>query len=183
MPVHEHRLPLSAGGVVRLRAFRPHAAAFSVRFMIAHPPERGGNPPEIPPHPPKRQGGAASRAVSPVARRGVRLPGRLHAAHSSAPGVQRSRTGTCPIRLGGQSFLMCPPGGRLPPRPKPQSLRLQAKKLPASTKENHPRFSAKHGWSCGTSMGIRTPVFAVRGRRLNRLTMEAYAGCRTRIRT
>ena len=27
---------------------------------------------------------------------------------------------------------------------------------------------------CGTSMGTRTPVFAVRGRRLNRLTMEAY---------
>ena len=26
----------------------------------------------------------------------------------------------------------------------------------------------------GTSMGTRTPVFAVRGRRLNRLTMEAY---------
>ena len=26
---------------------------------------------------------------------------------------------------------------------------------------------------CGTSMGTRTPVFAVRGRRLNRLTMEA----------
>ena len=26
----------------------------------------------------------------------------------------------------------------------------------------------------GTSMGTRTPVFAVRGRRLDRLTMEAY---------
>ena len=26
----------------------------------------------------------------------------------------------------------------------------------------------------GTSMGTRTPVFAVRGQRLNRLTMEAY---------
>ena len=134
MPVHEHRLPLSAGGVVRLRAFRPHAAAFSVRFMIAHPPERGGNPPEIPPHPPKRQGGAASRAVSPVARRGARLPGRLHAAHSSAPGVQRSRTGTCPIRPRGQSFLMRPPGAfAVPPQaaispPASEKTVLQAQK-------------------------------------------------------
>ena len=34
----------------------------------------------------------------------------------------------------------------------------------------------------GTSMGTRTPVFAVRGRRLDRLTMEA-SGSRTRIRT
>ena len=31
-----------------------------------------------------------------------------------------------------------------------------------------------HSAIYGTSMGTRTPVFAVRGQRLNRLTMEAY---------
>ena len=36
------------------------------------------------------------------------------------------------------------------------------------------RLFIRTGLLIGTSMGTRTPVFAVRGRRLNRLTMEAH---------
>ena len=49
-------------------------------------------------------------------------------------------------------------------------------------KKNHPSFVSKLGWLYGTSKGNRTPDFALRGQRLNRLTMEAN-GWGTRIRT
>ena len=49
-------------------------------------------------------------------------------------------------------------------------------------KNNHPSFVSKLGWLYGTSNGNRTHDFALRGQRLNRLTMEAY-GWGTRIRT
>ena len=51
-----------------------------------------------------------------------------------------------------------------------------------SCKKNHPSFVSKLGWLYGTSNGNRTHDFALRGQRLDRLTMEAY-GWGTRIRT
>ena len=43
----------------------------------------------------------------------------------------------------------------------------------------HKGTTIRFGWLflCGTSMGNRTPDSAVRGRRLDRLTMEAYRFC------
>ena len=49
-------------------------------------------------------------------------------------------------------------------------------------KNNHPSFVSKLGWLYGTSNGNRTHDFALRGQRLDRLTMEAN-GWGTRIRT
>lgn len=44
-------------------------------------------------------------------------------------------------------------------------------------KKNHPSLVSKLGWLYGTSNGNRTHDFALRGQRLNRLTMEADQPC------
>ena len=49
-------------------------------------------------------------------------------------------------------------------------------------KDLHNKNTHAYAWALGTSKGNRTPDFALRGQRLNRLTMEAY-GWGTRIRT
>ena len=64
----------------------------------------------------------------------------------------------------------------LTPAPSPQSRTSAQQSLSARmyTKKIPYRSHINSGRRSGTSMGTRTPVFAVRGRRLNRLTMEAY---------
>ena len=96
----------------------------------------------------------------------------------SVSGHQKSRKGTNPIR----------PNNANP------SLSLVKREIIVVTapysdvlfvqtcKNNHPSFVSKLGWLYGTSNGNRTHDFALRGQRLNRLTMEAN-GWGTRIRT
>ena len=96
----------------------------------------------------------------------------------SVSGYQNSRKGTNPIRPNDAipSFL-------------PIKRRIFVYTAPYSDvhsvqtcKNNHPSFVSKLGWLYGTSNGNRTHDFALRGQRLDRLTMEAY-GWGTRIRT
>ena len=65
-------------------------------------------------------------------------------------------------------LLQCP--GREPQHGKIDAAARDVRGYPGTKK--HPIPFREPG-DIGTSMGTRTPVFAVRGRRLNRLTMEA----------
>ena len=96
----------------------------------------------------------------------------------SVSGHQKSRKGTNPIR---------------PNDANPSLSLVRREIIVANTpysdapfvqicKKNHPSFVSKLGWLYGTSNGNRTHDFALRGQRLNRLTMEAD-GWGTRIRT
>ena len=93
-------------------------------------------------------------------------------------GHQNSRKGTNPIRLNdaNPSFL--------PIRRSTFVYTALYSDAPSvqTCKKNHPSFVSKLGWLYGTSNGNRTHDFALRGQRLDRLTMEAY-GWGTRIRT
>ena len=91
---------------------------------------------------------------------------------------QKSRKGTNPIRLNdaNPSFLPIRRSTFVYTAPYPDVLSVQ------TCKNNHPSFVSKLGWLHGTSNGNRTHDFALRGQRLNRLTMEAD-GWGTRIRT
>ena len=88
----------------------------------------------------------------------------------SVSGHQKSRKGTNPIRPNDAipSFL-------------PIEWSIFVYTAPCSDapfvqtcKNNHPSFVSKLGWLYGTSNGNRTHDFALRGQRLDRLTMEAY---------
>ena len=97
---------------------------------------------------------------------------------NSFSGRQKSRKGTNPIRSNDVIPSLYPIRGSIivytPPYSDVPSVQ--------TCKNNHPSFVSKLGWLYGTSNGNRTHDFALRGQRLNRLTMEAD-GWGTRIRT
>ena len=96
----------------------------------------------------------------------------------SVSGHQKSRKGTNPIRVN-DAF----PSLFLVQREIIVVTTLYSDATSLQTcKNNHPSFVSKLGWLYGTSNGNRTHDFALRGQRLNRLTMEAD-GWGTRIRT
>ena len=96
----------------------------------------------------------------------------------SVSGHQKSRKGTNPIRLNDAIPSFFPIR-----RSTFVYTALYSDVLSVQTcKNNHPSFVSKLGWLYGTSNGNRTHDFALRGQRLDRLTMEAY-GWGTRIRT
>ena len=96
----------------------------------------------------------------------------------SVSGHQKSRKGTNPIRSNDAN-----PSLYLVRREIIVVIALYSDVPSVQTcKKNHPSFVSKLGWLYGTSKGNRTPDFALRGQRLNRLTMEAD-GWGTRIRT
>ena len=104
------------------------------------------------------QSGCISTTSSPIRRK------------ISVSGHQKSRKGTNPIR----------PNDAIPSffpirRSTFVYTALYSDVLSVQTcKKNHPSFVSKLGWLYGTSNGNRTHDFALRGQRLDRLTMEAY---------
>ena len=104
------------------------------------------------------QSGCISAAPSPIQRK------------ISVSGHQKSRKGTNPIRLNDAilSFLPIRRGIFVYTALYSDAIFIY------TCKKNHPSFVSKLGWLYGTSNGNRTHDFALRGQRLDRLTMEAY---------
>ena len=96
----------------------------------------------------------------------------------SVSGRQKSRKGTNPLRPNDAIPSLYPIRGSNIVYTAPYSDAQSVQ----TCKNNHPSFVSKLGWLYGTSNGNRTHDFALRGQRLNRLTMEAD-GWGTRIRT
>ena len=97
---------------------------------------------------------------------------------NSVSGHQKSRKGTNPIRPNDANPSLFLINNRNSVYMSPYSDVSSVQ----TCKNNHPSFVSKLGWLYGTSNGNRTHDFALRGQRLDRLTMEAY-GWGTRIRT
>ena len=97
---------------------------------------------------------------------------------TSVSAHQKSRKGTNPIRPNDATPSFLPIRRSIIVYTAPYSDVLSVQ----TCKKNHPSFVSKLGWLYGTSNGNRTHDFALRGQRLDRLTMEAY-GWGTRIRT